>query len=418
MPLSEYDDEIASHHLLADPARYNEIFRRLRAEDPVHMTRAKGNPPFWAVTRHADIIEIERQNERFLNAPLVFLRDDEEQRVALAETGGTGIYLRTLVNMDEPDHKKYRGLTQSWFMPQNIKRLSDIVERLAAQVVDRMAEMGDTCELTELSPWYPLAVIMTLMGVPDEDHPQMLRLAQAMLAQKDPDQHLEVDGASSSKKVIIGEFFAYFGKVLQDRRQNPRDDLASLLANAQIDGQPVGQMELLSYCLLVATAGHDTTASAVAGGVLALLQYPDQLAKLRAQPELVPSAVEEVLRWTTPVKHFIRTATQDYVLRGQQIKAGDHLMMCYPSANMDEEVFDHPERFLVERSPNRQLAFGFGVHACLGQHLSRMELKAFFNAFVRRVTRIELDGPVSLVASNQVAGPKRLPIRYEVKAAA
>ena len=409
------DNQLVSHQLFVDTSHWHAIFARLRREDPVHRIEADGYPPFWAVTKHADIVEVERRSDLFLNAPLTFMRSKQEMAVRMKETGGTGQYLRMLVHMDGPDHRMHRAIAQTWFMPPNLKRLEEMVNRVAAEMVDRLLQHSDLCDFAqEIAQWYPLRVIMTLLGIPEQDHEMLLHQTQHLLAPADPELRRshedQAEGASLMKK-IMGEYLGYFGKVAQDRRVNPKDDLATLLTQAQPDGKPIGQMELLSYFVILATAGHDTTASSLGGGLLALLEHPDQFARLRAEPQLLPTAVDEMFRWTTPVKHFCRTASADAELRGRKIAKGDHLALFYPSANMDEEVFDAPERFRIDRSPNRHLAFGFGPHVCLGQHLSRLELKAFFTELTRRVSRIELAGQPEPVVSNEVAGMKHLPLR-------
>lgn len=412
MPLSELDDEIASHRIFANEARCREVFARLRAEDPVHLTQAKGYAPFWAVTKHADVAEVERQNDKFINRPMVFMLDLEQYAFRMKDTNGTGEYLRTLVNMDGTEHRAMRGLTQAWFMPQNVKRLDEMVRARAREMVDLMLE-SEGCDFAQtIAPWYPLRVIMSLLGMPEERHQDLLRLTQQLLAPQEDDTDGDPVALGNRRKALFGAFAAHFQHLIAARKAEPRDDLATLLVQAQIDGKPLGPMELLGYFLILSTAGHDTTASALAGGLLALLQHPDQLERLRREPQLLPSAVEEILRWTSPVRHFIRTAQEDYVLRGRQIRKGDYLMMCYPSANFDEELFPDGQRFRIDRTPNRHIAFGFGVHACLGQHLSRMELKAFLEEFLKRVPRVELDGAPALVGSNQVSGPKHLKLRY------
>jgi len=406
------DNAIASHDIFADEKAMRDVFAQVRREDPLHWTQAEGNPGFWAVTKHADVMEVGRNNQLFINGPMIFLRDDEEDRIARADNAGKGTYLRTLVNLDMPEHRIYRGLSQAWFMPANIKRLDAMINERAVEMVDKLVAMDGRCDfVNDIAVWFPLRIIMSALGVPEADHPMMLRLAQQILAPKDPTFKRTESGGTSAKAAVIKDFFGYFGKVLADRRANPSDDLSSVIANSQVDGQPIGTMEALSYFLILATAGHDTTANSLAGGLLALIQHPDQLAKLRADPALLSSAVDEMFRWVTPVRHFMRTATADSSLRDKTIRSGDLLMLCYPSANQDEEVFTDPHLFQVDRTPNRHLAFGFGAHACLGQNLARAELKAFFKELIARVDRVEIDGPFDWVRSNQVSGPKTLPVR-------
>lgn len=406
------DNAIASHDIFADETAMRDTFAQVRREDPLHWTQAEGNPGFWAVTKHADVMEVGRASDKYINAPMIFLRDDEEDKIARADNAGKGTYARTLVNLDGAEHRVYRGLTQAWFMPANIKRLDTLIHERAVEMVDKMVAMDGRCDfVNDIAIWFPLRVIMTALGVPEADHPMMLQLAQQMLAPKDPTLKRQVTAGVSAKAAVVKEFFGYFDKVVQDRRANPRDDLSSLIANSQVDGQPIGKMEVLSYFLILATAGHDTTANSLAGGLLALMQHPEQLAKLRANPDMLNTAVDEMFRWVAPVRHFMRTATIDSTIRGKTVRSGDLLMLCYPSANQDEEVFIDPQQFRVDRTPNRHLAFGFGAHACLGQNLARAELKAFFKELLSRVERVEIDGAFEWVRSNQVSGPKTLPIR-------
>jgi cytochrome P450 len=210
------------------------------------------------------------------------------------------------------------------------------------------------------------------------------------------------------------DFFAYFTALTAQRQANPTDDLASVIANATVDGQPLGAMEQISMYVITATAGHDTTASSMAGGLHALVEHPDQLRRLQEDPSLLTTAADEMIRWTTPVKHFMRNATVPYTLRGHEFRPGDAVMLSYPSANRDEEVFDDPFRFDVGRTPNKQLAFGFGVHYCLGHLLARMELRALFRELIPRLRSIELDGDPAWMQTLFVGGLKRLPIRYEL----
>jgi cytochrome P450 len=348
----------------------------------------------------------------------LFLLDLAEYAQRMKDTNGTGQYLRTLVNMDGTEHRAMRGLTQAWFMPNNIKRLDATVRARATEMVDLMLET-DRCDFAQtIAPWYPLRVIMSLLGMPEERHADLLQLTQKLLASQDDQPKSDSAARAIAKKQVFGAFAAHFQALIAARQAQPEDDLATLLVNATVDGKPIGPMEMLGYFLIISTAGHDTSASALSGGLLALLQHPEQLERLRREPQLIAPAVDEILRWTSPVRHFMRTAQEDYVLRGRQIRKGDYLMMCYPSASFDEDVFPDGHLFRIDRTPNRHMAFGFGVHACLGQHLSRMELKAFLAEFVQRIHHVKLDAPAAMVASNQVSGPKHLHLRYESLAAA
>jgi len=219
---------------------------------------------------------------------------------------------------------------------------------------------------------------------------------------------------SAMMEAVVADFSAYFGAITRDRRRHPRDDLATVFANARIDGEYIPELAATSYYIIVATAGHDTTSSSAAGAIWALAENPGEFAKMKADPTLIPGLIEEAIRWTTPVKHFMRTATEDTELGGRSIAKGDWLMLCYASGNRDEAVFEEPYQFRVDRTPNRHVSFGYGAHLCLGQHLARLELRILFEELLPRLKSLSLDGEVKLTQATFVNGPKRLPIRFDL----
>lgn len=401
----------------ADDDRFHALAAHMRAHEPVARIESETHHPFYAVTKHADIIEIEKQHGRFLNTINSVLTTKTLERQA--EESGTR--LRTLVQMDDPDHTLFRDLTKDWFLPQNLKKLEQQVQALAEQAVERMLALGREVDFVkDVAVWFPLRVIMMILGVPEEDEARMLKLTQELFGAEDPDMRRERSGkgaqsdAEARLETLLG-FVNYFTEMTEDRRKNPRDDVATVIANAKINGEPIGHWEAISYYTIIATAGHDTTSSSIAGGLLALMQHPDELKKVQQQPEILPLAIDEAIRWTTPVKHFLRHATEDYRLRDVQIKAGDRLMMLYPSGNRDEEVFDQPFAFLADRRPNRHLAFGHGAHHCLGNILAKMEMRCLYEALFARLAGVELNGEPQLVRSYFVSGLKTLPIRIKVR---
>jgi cytochrome P450 len=325
--------------------------------------------------------------------------------------------LRTLIHMDAPDHKVYRALTDKWFHPASLKKLDQRIAELARRTVDDMMSKGNRCDFArDVAVNYPLSVILSILGLPDDDYPRMLKLTQELFGAADDD--LARGKTMEDLLEVIADFFRYFGELTAQRRLRPTDDLASVIANATIDGRELGDMETISYYVIIATAGHDTTSSSIAGGLHALLAHPDQLQLLRDDPSLMASAVEEMIRWTTPVKHFMRTAVEDCEVGGQKIAAGESLLLSYPSGNRDESVFDHADRFDITRSPNKHLAFGFGVHFCLGAQLARMEARALFAELLPRLVSIESDGEPAWMRTLFVGGLKRFPVRYELTPAA
>ena len=406
----------------ADGKRIHDAFAWLRANNPLGRAELEGVTPFWVVTKHADILEISRQNDLFRSGErsTTFTNIEADQRVRQM-TGGSPHLVRTLVQMDAPDHPKHRLLTQSWFLPQNIRHLEDRIRQIAREHVDQMAALGGECDFArDIAVTYPLRVIMEVLGVPREDEPRMLRLTQELFGAADPD--LSRSGAQTGEgpdqmaelQAVIADFFLYFKSITDARKAEPRGDLATVIANGQIDGAPISDFEAMSYYVIVATAGHDTTSSSTAGAIWGLCEAPDQFAKLKADPSLIPGLVDESIRWTTPVKHFMRSATAPYELRGRQIEAGDWFWLAYPSGNRDEEVFEAPDAFRIDRNPNRHLAFGYGAHLCLGQHLAKLEMRILWEELIPRLEMLELAGEPKLALGNFVGGPKRLPIRYRI----
>jgi cytochrome P450 len=405
----DYTD-ITKAHMWSDPDRAHAIYTDMRKNDPVALIETEEYMPFWAVSKHADILEIERQHEKFLNTQnsVLIRRKEEEIRAE------SPVQMRTLINMDGAEHAAFRRLTQDWFMPKNLKTLEAKVSDLADEFVDRMLATGGECDfVSDVAIWYPLRVIMMILGVPEKDEALMLKLTQEVFGSEDPDMQRE--GSDDERMKFMIDFFNYFSQLTTDRRANPGDDVASVIANAVIDGEPIGDMEALGYYVIVATAGHDTTSASTAGGLLALMQNPKQMNKLRNNISLLPQAIEEMFRWETPVKHFLRTATEDYTLRGKSIKEGDRLMMMYASGNRDEEIFANPFEFQVDRRPNKQVAFGYGVHRCLGHLLAKMEMTAFYKALLTKTTDIQLNGDPAYIHATFVSGLKRLPVRFSAK---
>src|SRR5258705_13075508 len=406
----DYSD-IVKPATYANESNLHELLTHMRQNDPVTFIESPSHQPFWAISKHADVIEISRQNDRFLNAPRPVLATIGMEQAAQAR----GTMLRTLIHMDEPDHMAFRNLTKDWFMPTNLKKIEEKVDLLAKMFVDRMLEGPREFDFVkDVAVWYPLRVIMMILGVPESDEALMLKLTQELFGADDPDlQRKAVPG--EDRMLTVMQFFNYFTELTKQRRANPTGDVASVIANAQINGAIIGDVEAISYYLIVATAGHDTTSSSTAGGILALMQHPEQLAKLQGDPNLLPTSVEEAVRWVTPVKHFMRTATSDYQLRGQTIRAGDSVMLMYPSANRDEEVFEDPFEFRADRRPNRHLAFGHGAHHCLGNLLAKMEMRALYREMFERLEAIELVGEPQWVQSTFVSGLKSLPVVITAK---
>ncbi len=408
------DNALVSPVFWADETGVHEQLRWLRANDPLRFVEPEGFEPFWVVTKYADIKEVEGKKQLFINDPRPVLGPKGITEMVQQMTGRRHL-VRSLVQMDDPDHTKYRMLTQSWFMGTNLRKLQGRVDELAAKYVDRLGEFGGECDFVkDVAIWYPLRVIMSILGVPESDEALMLKLTQELFGSADPDNARSFEPQDFMN--VVRDFETYFSELTAKRRAHPTDDAATLIANAQIDGKPIPELDANGYYIIIATAGHDTTSASTAGGLLALIENPAEMAKLRQNTDaLLPTAVDEMIRWVTPVRHFMRTATEDYTLRGKTIRKGQSVILWYPSANRDEDVFDAPYEFRVDRKDAKQLAFGFGAHVCLGQHLARMEISALYRELLRRVESIELAGEPKYVQSTFVGGLKSLPIRYRMK---
>lgn len=421
------DDILVNPQATADES-VHEVYARLRDTDPVHWCAPAGFRPFWALTRHADIAAVSKANSRFVNRFRTYLAPAEAEKWTMDTVGDTHLF-RSLVDLDDPQHRKLRQLTHDWFLPHNLKKLEPMIAGVAKSHVDRMAALGPECDfVNEVALFYPLRVIMRILGVPESDEPMMLRMTQEMFGAQDPDvvarsklitQGIGATSGSGNPTVdlfqLAQEYFAYFGAITADRRANPRDDLSTIIANGRIDGEPIGEREAMSYYVIAATAGHDTTSSTTAGALLELVRNPDELRRVQADPSLIPTMIEEAIRWVTPVKHFMRTATEDCELGGKTIREGDGLCLFYWSGNRDERAFADPFRFKADRSPNPHVAFGGGVHLCLGLHLARLEMRALFAELLPRIESIELAGEPKNSVANFVSGLKTLPVRYRMR---
>lgn len=406
-----------------DPDKVDKIFTKLRKEYPLAIAEVPGFDPHWVVTKYDDVREITRQSEAFHNGDRSKMLVSKASENLIREyTGGDYNILKTLVHMDGEEHVKYRRVTQDELMPRNIGKYEPMVREIARSFVDKFINSGPEMDFAQdIAFQYPLRVIGTIIGVPEEDHDLLLKLTQWMFNYADPD--LRRPGADPMNPAeqtetwnrVYKEFEEYYGPMIKDRQKCPREDLASLISNGKIDGCPMEHRAQISYFVIASTAGHDTTAASTATAMWILAERPDILAQLKADHKLIPAFIEEVIRWASPVKHFLRSATQDYELRGQTIKKGDLLYLSYASANRDEDIFEDPFEFRLDRKPNRHIGFSYGSHICVGQHLARMELKIFWEEMLPHLESVELTGKPRMAIADLVCGPKSVPIKYSVK---
>jgi cytochrome P450 len=414
VPLSKLDVISAEHY--GTKGYPHEAWARLRAEQPVCFMEPEGYKPFWAITRHADIVEVSKQPHKFKSEGRFILFPE-------AEAGGTDDFvenppLRMLVNQDPPEHRTYRGLVSKYFTPRAVDRMEPRLEEITREIFDEMVGEGECEFVNRVAARQPLRMITELLGIPREQEDFVLRITNQNFGLEDPDFQLEGE-TREERLAFLTEAYGYLMGLVAERRVSPGEDLLTVLAQAKIDGEYVPEFQLFSLAFLVMVAGHDTTRNAISGGLMALLEHPEELEKLRRDHSdaALRTAAEEIVRWTTPVNHFVRTAVEDYELRGQTIRAGDSVALFYASANRDEEVYDDPWSFRIDRTPNPHLGFGIGEHFCLGAHLARMDLRVFFRQFVERFERAELAGPMERLHASFVGGPKRIPLRYTVRAA-
>jgi cytochrome P450 len=332
-----------------------------------------------------------------------------------SEAAGAGI--RSLIHMDAPDHPEYRKLTVDWFKPASLNRMQERLDALAQQALARMRELGGSCDFSaDVAVWYPLQVILDILGLPESDYPRMLKLTQELFGASDDDLG-RGEGTADDLIAVIMDFYQYFMKLTHERREHPTDDLATLIANGKVHGETMPDLETLGYYVIVATAGHDTTASAMTGGMEAIAQHPEVLQQLKDDPSLIANAADEMIRYVSPVRHFMRTAQVDHEIGGVQIRKGDWLYLSYLAANRDPRVFDDPHRFdPARKNADKHIAFGFGAHFCLGSQLARMELRSLYNALVPRLTSVELAGAPKSMKTIFVGGTKSLPITYSLTA--
>lgn len=393
-----------------DPVKWHRVAADLRRENPVFRVEHELVSPFYAITRHEDVFEISRRNDIWNNTRHSVLMPDIQQQLL----DGMGFTPHTLVHMDGQEHTDHRKVTNDWFKPAAVKSRQDAIEAIADTFVDKLRDLGGECDFAQdIAVPYTLHVIMEIFGVPAEDEPKMLELTQGMFGAADPEFMGDLSDPFQTVVGTINDFQAYFNELSEERRKCPTEDLATVIANGQVDGCPLGETAELWYYIIVATAGHDTTSYGLSGGLSALLAHPEQVAKLRNDPSLAHNAAEEMIRWTSPVRQFLRYAQQDTDVAGVPISEGDRVLLSYPSANRDDAVFDRAGEFDITRGDaDKLISFGVGAHYCLGSQFARREIRTMLPKVLEAVDTIELAGDPEYAEANFVGGVKHLPIRY------
>jgi cytochrome P450 len=390
----------------------------LRAQAPVYWHERKPGHGFWAITKYHDAQTSYRDPIRFSSANGIVLNASlaHESPDATASVAGESLEAapsrRSLIATDPPRHREVREFINQRFTPRSIRRLESSVRAIISDVLDDMLLRGDCDFVSDVAAKIPIATICEMIGVPRDDWPLMFRLASMAGA---PDEAAPLAGVSplQTMRQARSESFEYFACLLRERRKAPRDDLASMLADAYQKGA-ITEVEALSNCFLLIGAGQETTRNSISGNVLAMIDHPAQFAMLRSHPELMSTAVEELIRWISPVTHVMRTCSQDSMLGGRLIRAGEKVVIWNASVNRDDDVFPDADCFDLARTPNHHLGFGYGEHFCLGAHLARLELRVFLEEWMVRGFDVELTSPVERLASNLAAGIKRMPIRISI----
>ena len=402
------DVDLNDHGRFAERVPH-EMFATLRRDDPVHWQEEADGRGYWAITKHADITAVAK-----------------DWRTFSSELGGTSLQdldaeeleaRKSMLDMDPPPHNALRAIVNRDFTPRAVRVYTERIRELFGHVLDEALEQQEVEFVEAVAAELPMRVFAEMLGAPESDHRYLVEMGDRMLGQDDPEFAIDPEVAEANRHLPFSnptalEMFEYGRKLADERRECPRDDIVTKLVEAEIDGCPLTQHEYDVYFLLLAVAGNETTRHSISQGVLAMIEHPEQLQRLRDDPELMPLAANEILRWATPVHHFRRTATTDVEFGGKEIKQNDKVATWYISGNFDEDVFTDPLSFDVGRDPNPQMTFGpGGPHFCTGAHLARLEIQIVFEEMVRRVADFELTGEPERLQSNFFNGIKRMPIR-------
>jgi len=409
-PLRVQDIDLSDFELFVQ-GKAHDVWRLLRTEAPVHWNA--GNdlfPGFWSVTKYADVIAVSRDTTTYSSRRGISMMVDPENPTPASGAG------KMLITIDPPQHVRLRRLVNKGFTPRMVAQLEPSVREITNRIIDEVAPRGGCDFVTDIAALLPLGVICAMMGVPREDWGLLFALTNRVLGSDDPEYQTVAGDGRETANQGLREMFGYFVRLVTERREERRDDLISVLTGAEIDGESLTDEEILYFCYLLILAGNETTRNAISGGMLALFEHPAERARLATDAALLPPAVEEILRWTSPVMHMARYVTRDTELRGQHIRAGERVLMWYPSANRDAEVFSNADRFDVGRTPNEHIAFGLGEHFCLGAGLARQELRVMFETLLARLPDIALAGPVERLRSGFIGGIKHMPVRFTAHA--
>jgi cytochrome P450 len=389
-----------------DLERWHQAVDELRADGPFIRIDDDAHGLMWATVDLEVLLEVSRRPEEFANTTRPLL--PPQLHAQSPDLHAVSSQLKMLINQDGPEHFAHRKLIVDWFKNSTLRVLKPAVDDLVAESMARLRASGGECDFSsEVALPLPLRVIMSMLGVPREDEPVLLKLTQEMFSSEDEEL------GHGDPYAAMMEVAGYFTDLMEDRKANPTDDLSSAIANGVVDGTPLETMTAIGLYVIIATAGHDTTSFALAGGVDALARFPEQFDRLRSEPDLVGNAAYEVVRLTSPVRHFLRHAQTETEVAGHRFVPGDRILLSYPGANRDPALFDDPHALDVGRAnANRQVGWGHGPHFCLGSRLAHMEVSAVLDGLRREFTSIELTGATEWTRSHFVGGAKHVPVRF------
>ena len=378
----------------------HDMFDVLREEEPLYFHPEADGSGFWCIVRYPDLQQVSHDWPDYSSEWGITLYEADHSELAQQQM--------MMLMMDPPKHTKLRLLVNKGFTPRMVGRLHDRIRGIAVDIVEQAKARGRCDFVVDVAAELPLQVIAEMMGVPHEDRHKVFEWSNRMIGSEDPEYAVAAEDVMNAAT----EMFAYANNLAETKRANPSDDIVSTLLGAEVEGERLTDLEFDVFFELLAVAGNETTRNLISHGMLALLEHPDQLELLRSDPSLLPSAVDEMLRYASPVMYMRRTARSDVELHGKTIKEGDKVALWYIAANHDPAVFEDPHRFDIRRSPNEYLAFGGGgPHFCLGSHLAKLEITVMFEELIARLPFIELDGPVERLRSNFINGIKHMPLR-------
>ena len=404
--VNDFDLTNLDFFVTGDP---HQVWKELRATDPVHWTKRENKKGFWSITKYDDAQRVYRDPASFSSQGGIAIgfADAPDPNQPSMQFG----FGQMMITTDPPRHGRMRQMLNRRFTPRALAPLEPHVRAITGEILDAVGKRGQCDLVVDVAAKLPTAVICEMLAIPREDRDMMFALGNMAVGAEDPEYQVDGSAQKTGAQAQM-EIFNYFMTLIGERRANPGPDLVSALVHGEIDGDRLTDIEVLFNCFILILGGQETTRNAITGGMNALMERPDDRERLRRDTSLLPVAIEEILRWTSPITHIMRTATRDVEIRGRTIRKGDHVVIWNPSGNRDEDVFPEPYRFDITRRPNDHIAFGYGEHFCIGANLARLEMRVMLDELLRRMPDMAPAGPVEKLRSNLLAGIKHLPVTF------